>query len=150
MKISSRLGSKIPRGILFLLMAVFGVSGSIFSSSIVNLSARSNVGVGDNVAISGVIITGGSESLIFRGLGPSLPFSNRLADPFLQLYNSNGSLVAQNNNWKDSQQAAISATGVAPRNDLESAIRIDLAPGAYTAILTGVNGGQGIYRLVTV
>ena len=37
-----------------------------------------------------------------------------------------------NDNWKDTQQAEIEATGLQPTNDLESAIFQTLAPGAYT------------------
>ena len=51
---------------------------------------------------------------------------------------------SSNNNWKDSQQAAIAATGLAPANDLESAILADLAPGNYTAVVSGVSGATGI------
>lgn len=109
------------------------------------MSTRANVGVGENVAIAGFIIQGtGSENVVLRGLGPSLPFANKLPDPFLRLYNSNGSVIAQNNNWKDTQQSQISGTGLAPTKDLEAAIRVSLAPGTYSVILSGVGGGSGI------
>ncbi len=57
-----------------------------------------------------------------------------------------------NDNWMDTQKDAIQATGLAPSNDKESAILTDLAPGAYTAIVRGVNGTTGnalveVYRL---
>ena len=45
-----------------------------------------------------------------------------------------------NDNWKETQQTEIEATGLQPTNDLESAIFQTLAPGAYTAIVSG-NGG---------
>ena len=113
-----------------------------------NLSSRLNVGTGENVLIDGLIITGtGAKSILFRGLGPSLtvdgtPLANTLADPKLELYHD-GALIKTNDNWKDTQQAAIEATGLAPSNDLESAILMTLDPGSYTVILRGINNGAG-------
>ena len=49
-----------------------------------------------------------------------------------------------NNDWKDTQQAAIQATGLAPTDDLESAILATLNPGAYTAIVRGKNNTTGV------
>jgi uncharacterized protein (DUF2141 family) len=114
-----------------------------------NLSARLPVGTGDNVLIGGLIITGSeAKPVIVRGLGPSLavngtPLGNTLADPTLELY-QDGTLIMSNDNWKDSQQSEIEATGIPPTNDLESAIVATLAPGTYTVILMGQNSGTGI------
>lgn len=113
-----------------------------------NLSTRLNVGTGDNVLIGGFIISGtDSKEVIVRGLGPSLavngvPLPDRLADPALDLY-QDSTLIMSNNNWKDSQQSEIEATGIPPTDDLESAMVATLAPGSYTAILHGNNGGTG-------
>lgn len=113
--------------------------------AIVNLSARANVLTGDNIEICGFIINGsGNKRVVVRGLGPSLGISGQLADPVLYLYDSSGSLIYSNNNWKDSQQTDIQATGLQPSNDLDSAIVITLNPGAYTAIVVGNGGGTGI------
>ena len=70
--------------------------------------------------------------------------SNPLADPVLELYDSGPSQIAFNNNWRDTQEDSIKATGIPPVNDLESAIDATLAPGNYTAIVRGNNGGPGI------
>ncbi len=56
-----------------------------------------------------------------------------LANPTLDLFDGSSNLIASNDNWKDSQQAAISASGKAPPNDLESAILHTFTPGNYTA-----------------
>ena len=84
-----------------------------------------------------------------RGLGPTLtqpPFnlSGALADPVVTLVDGNGMVVKTNDNWKNTQQAAIQATGLAPPNDLESAMVVTVATGSYTAILSGKGGGTGI------
>jgi hypothetical protein len=62
----------------------------------------------------------------------------------LQVFDSTGTRIDLNDNWKDSQQAAIQASGLAPTDDNESAIIRTLPAGAYTAQLSGANGGQGI------
>lgn len=111
-----------------------------------NLSTRILVQTGDSVAIGGFIVTGiGPKAILVRGIGPSLGnlgIPNPLADPELELHTSGGSLV--NDNWKDTQQAEIKATGLAPSSDLESAILVTLDPGEYTAILRGKNSGTGV------
>src|SRR5213078_3402746 len=55
-----------------------------------------------------------------------------------------GKTLFINDNWKDTQQAGIQATGLAPPNDLESANRIALQPGNYTAVLSGKNNTTGV------
>jgi len=115
---------------------------------ITNLSTRASVETGQSVAIAGFIVTGTqSRQVVIRGLGPTLTqdgVSGALADPFLSLFDGNGNVLRNNNNWKDSQQAEIQDTGLAPTNDLESAIVRTLAPGNYTAILSGRNSTSGI------
>jgi hypothetical protein len=92
-----------------------------------NLSTRLNVGTDDNVLIGGFIISGtDSKEVIVRGLGPSLtvngvPLPDPLADPAIDLYQG-ATLIMSNNNWKDSQEAEIEATGIPPTDDLEAAI----------------------------
>lgn len=116
-----------------------------------NISTRGLVEAGDNVMIGGVIIGGPAQAtMLLRGLGPSLSahgVKGVLADPQLTLYNSDGTQISSNNNWQDSQEQKIEATGLAPTNPLESAIDITLAPGAYTAILRGVNNGTGVGQI---
>ena len=66
-----------------------------------------------------------------------------MANPTLDIYQG-ATLIASNDNWQDTQASAISATGLAPTNTKESAVLLDLAPGAYTMVVRGVNGGTGI------
>lgn len=67
-----------------------------------------------------------------------------LADPTIEPHDHTGATIASNDNWKDTQEAAIAATGKAPPNDLESAILRTLAPGSYTAIVRGKNSTTGV------
>ncbi len=117
-------------------------------SQALNISSRSHVASGDNVMIGGFIITGNADKrVIIRAIGPSLQqfnVPNPLADPVLELHGSTGMLIASNDNWKQTQQALIESTHLAPTNDLESAIVATLQPGAYTAIVNGQGGAGGI------
>jgi hypothetical protein len=118
------------------------------SSKLGNISTRALVGSAQNVMICGTIVTGSdSAQVMFRAIGPSLAAAgipNSISDPQLELFDANGSRISSNNNWKDSQQAAIAGAGLAPSNDLESAILASLAPGNYTAVVSGVNGSTGV------
>ncbi|PYV62167.1 MAG: hypothetical protein DMG97_41090 [Acidobacteria bacterium] len=117
-------------------------------SKLGNISTRTLVQTGDNVMIGGLIITGaGQKEVIVRAMGPSLTqdgITNALADPTLELHDPNGTLLASNDNWKDTQQTEIQATGLAPTNDAECAIMQTLAPGNYTAIVRGKNNTIGV------
>ncbi len=110
-----------------------------------NISTRGFVGTGDNVLIGGFIVTGTqSKEVIVRAIGPSLPISGALANPYLELHDSTGAVIASNDNWRSTQAAAIIATGIPPSNDNESAIVMTLEPAAYTAIVSGVNNTTGL------
>ncbi|MDQ2918486.1 MAG: M10 family metallopeptidase domain-containing protein [Verrucomicrobiota bacterium] len=118
------------------------------NTRLANLSTRGPIGTGDEVLIGGFIVQGsGNKNVIICGLGPSLAGSvaGTLVDPTLDIYNSNGQIIASNDNWSTSpQKAQISATGLAPNNSLESAVIVSLAPGNYTAMVHGVNNTSGV------
>ena len=82
-----------------------------------------------------------------RALGPSLRsfgVSQPFSDPMLTIVDSNGSVIATNDNWQDRNNAIdIQKKGLAPPNPLESAIVLHLPAGAYTAIVSGANGATG-------
>jgi len=118
-------------------------------SKLGNISTRSLVQTGDNVMIGGFIITGsGQKKVIVRAIGPSLAqygITNPLADPTLELHDGNGAVIAFDDNWMDaSNRQEIIDSGLAPSNNLESAILTSLSPGNYTAIVHGVNNGTGV------
>ena len=105
------------------------------------------VQTGDNVGIGGFIITGTAPMhVLIRGIGPSLSpgIPDPLADPVLELHGPGAFVTVTNDNWRDTQEAAIIATGIAPSNDLESAIDATLSPGNYTAIVKGKNNTSGV------
>ena len=60
--------------------------------------------------IGGFILGGGTAEVIVRAIGPSLTdfgVAGALQDPTLDLYDSFGTLIVSNDNWKDTQQTEI-------------------------------------------
>ena len=117
-------------------------------SQVLQISSRGRVETGDNVMIGGFIIQNSpSKKVIVRAIGPSLSgfgIPGALADPVLELHDGTGALLQTNDNWRDSQEQEISATGLQPTNDKEAAIVADLAAGNYTAIVRGSNNSSGV------
>jgi plastocyanin len=122
------------------------------SSKLGNISTRGFVDVDDNVMIAGLIAgpsNGTSLKILARALGPTLSdfgVTGALANPTLDLVNSNGTVIRSNNNWKDDsqQRALIEAAGLAPAHDEEAALVETVAPGAYTAVVRGNNRTTGV------
>jgi hypothetical protein len=126
-------------------------TNSAVNSQLANISTRGFVQTGNDVMIGGFILGGSTQNtqVAVRGIGPSLSqfgLSPVLANPTLELRDSNGVLLIGNDNWQDDpvQAAQLSAHGLAPQNTNESGIFASLPPGAFTAILAGTNGGTGI------
>jgi hypothetical protein len=144
-----------------------GGTGNNSSGTITNLSndpvdgrsTRGAVLTGDNVMIAGFIISGESpKTMLIRARGPTLAdlgVPDVMHDPFLRLY-SGQTVIAQNDNWRDTQEQAIVATGLDPCQPFqlggamptdcsrESAILATLNPGGYTGIVSGVAGETGV------
>jgi Gluconolactonase len=126
---------------------------AIVPHALFNISTRGFVGTGDAVLIGGFIVTGNgmvNSKVLIRAAGPSLTsqgVAGALQDPVLRIFNSSGAVILSNDNWKETQQAAIQATGLAPTDDRESAILASLPSGAFTAIITGAGNSTGIARV---
>jgi hypothetical protein len=122
--------------------------GSAQPTKLANISTRAFVQTGDNIMIGGFIVGAGagtsgrgSARFVVRAIGPSLAdagVADPLQDPFLELRNGNGDLLAANDNWRDTQQAEIEGTGLAPHDTRESAIVGVIGAGAYTALVRGL------------
>lgn len=108
------------------------------ANRIANISTRGLVGPDQGQLIGGFIITGGPKMVLIRAIGPSmsaLGVSPVVSNPSLQLF-AGKSLLASNDDWKTNSNAAqIVASGVAPTNDLESALLVRLEPGLYTTVV---------------
>ena len=113
-----------------------------------NIATRARVQTGENILIGGFIITGNEpKRVIIRAIGPSLTGAGvpgALQDPVLQLLTDNNVVVAENDDWRETQEAEIVSSGVPPSDDREAAIVQTLAPGNYTAALSGKGGTSGV------
>lgn len=123
------------------------IAGTVTNNRFKNISTRGPVQTGDNVLIGGIIIGGNvNKRIIVRGIGPSLSnknVPNPLQDPTIEIFLGDNK-IASNNNWKDGQQVSdITASGLAPTRDEESALILTLAPGEYTTVLRGTNNTTG-------
>ena len=117
------------------------------ATQLANISTRGFVQAGDGVLIGGFIIDGNEPvKVLVRAIGPSLAgggIEHPLIDPTLQLHDSNGSALT-NDDWRDTQEADIAATTIAPSDDRESAVLAALTPGLYTAIVRGKDDTTGV------
>lgn len=120
----------------------------VSSGRAINLSTRLRAQTGDAVAIGGFVIGGAaSKRVLVRAVGPSLTaagVSGVLGDPSLEIFNAGGTSLVRNDGWRATQQAEIQASGFAPGADVEPAIILDLAPGAYTAVVRGAGTSAGV------
>jgi sugar lactone lactonase YvrE len=121
------------------------------SARFVSLSARNQVGTGDNILIVGFVVTGNSaKQLLIRGVGPTLAtygVSGVLADPKLELY-SVTTKIYENNDWGGTTDlnAAFTATQAfpLPASSKDAALLVTLQPGTYTAQVSGVDQTTGV------
>jgi hypothetical protein len=132
------------------LVEVYDTNGTA-DSQLANISTRGFVRTAENVMIGGFILGGNQNNtqVALRGIGPSLGqfgLSPVLADPVLELHDSNGTTLVTNDNWQDDpfSAAQLSAAGFALSDSKESGIFTSLPAGQFTAILAGKDGGIGI------
>jgi hypothetical protein len=117
-------------------------------SKLANISTRGLVETDDNVLIGGLIIQGDADvEVLVRAIGPTLAdagVDGALADPVLELRDQDGALIISNDNWQETQQSEIEATGLAPADESEAAILTTLSPDNYTAIVRGKHDTVGV------
>jgi hypothetical protein len=119
---------------------------------LVNLSARAHAGPGDGVLIVGFVISGDTPMrVLVRAVGPTLSqhgVTTALADPKLDVYRGNTRLE-HNDNWSGTSEltaafAKVGAFALPNPASKDAALIVTLEPGAYTAIVSGVAGSDGI------
>jgi hypothetical protein len=133
---------------------IYDADTTLTGSRLYNISSRANVGVGANALVAGFVIAGpSSETVLIRGVGPTLgnsPFNltGVLARPSIIVQNASGTSLGTNSGWGGTPTLSQIFTSVGaftlPTTSLDAALVITLAPGAYTATLTGVGSTTGI------
>ena len=123
-------------------------------------SARARVDATNTVAV-GFIVTGDSpDNVLIRAIGPTLgdvfAVAGALPNPFLDVYRG-ATLIASNVHWTTAANPTAIALGVAQsgafplRTTLaDSALRLSLPAGAYTAVMSSANGATAGIGLVEV
>jgi hypothetical protein len=129
------------------LVEVYDLSGTA-ASKLGNISTRGYLD-SSNVLIGGIIAAGSGQAnaeIVARALGPALKragVADAIDDPTLEVRDANGSVLAFNDDClTNSQQLA--NTGLLPENNTESAIRLSLPRGNYTAIVRPKNNVTGV------
>ncbi|MCX6954191.1 MAG: DUF1800 domain-containing protein [Verrucomicrobia bacterium] len=124
-----------------------------FGERLGNLSTRTEVGTGANLLVSGFVVSAGApKKILIRAIGPALTafaVTGTLTDPVLGLYDASGALLATNDNWLAADAAAMAAVGAfaLTPGSRDAALVVTLAPGAYTAQVSGAAGSTGIALL---
>jgi hypothetical protein len=124
-------------------------------AQLANISTRAMVGTGSSVEIAGLVIQGSTPAqVLIRAVGPTLSTFNVagvLAQPTLTVVDSSGNTVATNTGWSTNANAAAIASEAStvgafalPAGSADSALLLTLAPGSYTAIVSGVGGTSGV------
>ena len=123
------------------------------SPRLTNVATRGEVSAGAPL-IAGFVL-GGTQPrrVLIRAAGPALGalgVTQSIADPGLALYRG-ATLLAQNDDWSLGRSpAAVAATAVRAgafafaEGSLDAALLVTLAPGAYTAVVTGVGEAGGV------
>ena len=120
-----------------------------------NIATRGEVGTGADVLIAGFVVSGDvPKRILIRGIGPQLEaygVSGTLEDPRIDLTNSDDVLVGSNDNWGDNPDVASVVSAMAEvgaftlgDGSKDAAMLIWLPPGAYTAKVSGADGGTGV------
>ena len=128
------------------LVEVYDLSQSS-NSKLANISTRGYTDA-NTVLIGGIIVGGdgqANDDVVVRAIGPHLRQNgvfDALQDPTLELRDSNGNLLAFNDDWLvNSDQVPAEFH---PYESTESAMRVSFARGIYTAIVRPKGNGGGV------
>ncbi len=144
-----------------ILVEVYDADLDTAPSRLINVSARNQVGLDDNIMISGFVIGprgGPAKTVLIRGIGPALKdvfgVAGALVDPKLELYDANNAKLAENDNWSPNLAPYFTAVGAYAfsANSKDAALMITLPSGAYTVQLSGVDRtvGDGVIEVYVV
>lgn len=130
-----------------------GTTRTATTPRLTNLSTLTSIAAADSLAAGFVIGGSTARTVLVRAVGPTLGtafgIGGAMTDPKLELFNNDtGVKIAENDNWSGaawlsatgSSVGAFALGGVATK---DAALVITLAPGPYSARVSGVNGVDG-------
>ncbi len=152
---SAQVSSFLTGGTGVVLAEIYDASDPITMTAarprLVNVSARARAGTGNDIIIAGFVIAGPtSKKVLIRAVGPTLSVfgvTNVLADPRLELF-SGTTRTQSNDNWGGAAElstafGAVGAFALQPTTR-DAALIATLAPGSYTAQISGVGDTTGV------
>jgi hypothetical protein len=131
------------------LVEVYDAAAGVGGGKLSNVSARSQISAENDTLIAGFSISGnGPRTLLIRAVGPTLSsfgVEGALGDAKLELFSGSGKMQ-ENDNWDVSARSTFSRVGAfdLATNSRDAVLLVTLAPGSYTAQLSGVNGATGV------
>ena len=135
------------------LAEIYDAAAAGSAAQLLNVSTRGNVGAGAAALIGGFVVAGNTpQRVLVRAIGLTLQsfgVQGALADPRLTVYRDS-TIVAENDNWGGADTAAVLAAQLAvgafplPAGSKDAVLLLTLAPGAYTAQVSGVGAGEGV------
>jgi DNA/RNA endonuclease G (NUC1) len=136
------------------LLEVYDLAAPAPGANLPSLATRADAGPGADALILGLTIAGPApKRVLIRGAGPALaqfPLTGLLARPQLTLF-SGATPVLQNTGWSTSPDAAAFAAAAAQAGafafapgSADTAMIVTLAPGAYTAQVSGIGDTTGL------
>lgn len=135
------------------LVEAYELSGETPQTSFLGISTRGPV-TSDSFMHAGIGIEGDSpKKVAFMAKGPLLSnygVPGALVDPVLEIYDITGTMIYTNDSWDTAGgtqniSAYAGKAGITqPVSTDEGAIVVELNPGAYTALIKGANGSEGI------
>jgi Tol biopolymer transport system component len=132
-------------------LAALATGGAFSDGSLRNLSTRGQVGTGDNILIAGFVVGGTTpKQVLVRAIGPTLSsfgITGALTDSQVDIYQGT-TRIASNDNWAGDSAIATAANAVGAfplaASSLDAVVLARLAPGAYTAQVSGTGGKTGV------
>ena len=131
------------------------------SERFVNISTRAFLDGPQSPIIAGFAVRGAApKRVLVRAAGPALGVfgvNSPLANPWLELRNARGELVATNDDWSQqagSSEVAAAAAGAGafpfPANSRDAALVVNVPAGNYTAVVTGTAASETGVTLVEI
>jgi hypothetical protein len=145
----SAVGSGTGKVIAEIYDATPSASFTTATPRLINVSVRKHLGSGLTM---GFVVGGATAAkVLVRGIGPTLGafgVPGTVVDPQLTLFNSSSAKIGENNDWAGTAELTAAFANVGafalPATSKDAALLVTLAPGNYTAQVTGVNGTTGV------
>lgn len=143
------------------LVEIYDLAPTNLAQRLANLSTRAFAGRDEDALIGGMVVVGTApKRLLVRAVGPGLVqfgVGGALLRPLLKVFEGSRLLV-ENSNWSqggDAPAILLAATesgafpllATAATANADAAVLLNLAPGNYTAQVTGADGSTGVALL---